>query len=151
MDDYEPRFDRPDTHTVCDICGTVIPLGMEYVTICAEDESGAVIGHLVAHPECADALNEREIAALLGAVVGDDADDLDEILPLERCCLCGDFIGEDDYLNLIEPMLPGDPTSPLVATSFHIACYRDDPDGVQRALDEEILKQRLRRTDDREI
>ncbi len=131
----------PEIRVRCDICGREIAPDVEYVDITAEDDNGNPIGHIIAHAYCADALGEDELASLIGAVVGDDADDLDDLLPLERCCLCGDEIGSAEYLNLIEPMRPGDPTSPLVAATFHLACYRDDPDGVQRALDEEIIKQ----------
>jgi hypothetical protein len=37
-----------------------------------------------------------------------------------------------------------------VATTFHLSCYRDDPDGVQWALDEEVMQQRARREHARE-
>ena len=135
----------PEHAAICDICGAAIPHGTEYVNIAAEDESGAIIGTLTAHPHCAEHLNPSDVAALLGAAVGGDEDDLDALLPLERCCLCGDPIADKDYLNLIEAMHPGMVDGPLVATTFHLACYRDDPDGVQRALDEEVMKQRARR------
>ncbi len=138
--DYTPEY-----AVTCDICGAAIAQGTEYVNIAAEDESGAIIGTLVAHPHCAEHLNPADVAALLGAAVGNDEDDLDALLPLERCCLCGAPIAATDYLNLIEPMLPGIVDGPLVATSFHLACYRNDPDGVQRALDEEVMNQRERR------
>ena len=146
MDYRTNPFDyTPEYAVTCDICGAAIAHGTEYVNIAAEDESGAIIGTLSAHPHCAEHLNPSEVAALLGAAVGGDDDDLDALLPLERCCLCGDRIAGRDYLNLIEPMHPGVVDSPLVATSFHLACYRDDPDGVQCALDEEVMKQRARR------
>jgi len=135
----------PESAVICDICGAAIALGTEYVNIAAEDETGAIIGTLVAHPHCAERLNPSDVAAWLGAAVGSDEDDLDALLPLERCCLCGELIAGTEYLNLIEPMHPGVVDGPLVATSFHLACYRDDPDGVQRALDEEVMKQRARR------
>ncbi len=134
-----------DDALVCEICGATIPLGSEYVTIAAENEHGEIIGTLMAHAACADALSEDELGALMRTALGEQGDptpDYDEVLPLEHCCLCGGLIGDADYLNLIEPMHPGDPHSPLVATSFHADCYRADPDGVQRALDEEIQKQR---------
>jgi len=135
----------PESAVTCDVCGAAIAQGEEYVNIAAEDETGAIIGTLIAHPHCAEHLNPSDVAALLGAAVGSDEDDLDALLPLERCCLCGDPIADLEYLNLIEPMHPGVVDGPLVATTFHLACYRDDPDGVQRALDEEVMKQRTRR------
>ena len=57
---------------------------------------------------------------------------------------------DSDYINLIEPMHPGRVDGPLVATTFHLSCYRDDPDGVQWALDEEVMQQRARREHARE-
>ncbi len=135
----------PDYAATCDICGAAITLGTDYVNIAAEDEHGTIIGTLIAHPHCAEHLDPGDIAALLGAAVGTDEDDLESLLPLERCCLCGERIGERDYLNLIEPMHPGMVNGPLVATSFHLSCFREDPDGVEQALDEEVMKQRERR------
>lgn len=146
----DPFDHTPGYHMTCDICGAAIPLGTDYVNIAAEDESGSIIGTLVAHPHCAEHLNPSEIASLLGAAIGLDEDDLDDLLPLERCCLCGDQIAGRDYINLIEPMHPGRIDGPLVATTFHLCCWRDDPDGVQRALDEEIMQQRARREHARE-
>ncbi|MCA1669988.1 MAG: hypothetical protein LC793_21900 [Thermomicrobia bacterium] len=144
MDYRTNPFDfTPEYAITCDICGAAI--GTEYVNIAAEDETGAIIGTLIAHPRCAERLNPSDVAALLGAAVGGDEDDLDALLPLERCCLCGGPIADAGYLNLIEAMHPGVVDGPLVATSFHLACYRDDPDGVQRALDEEVMEQRARR------
>lgn len=140
--DYTPEY-----AAICDICGAAIAQGTEYVNIAAEDESGAIIGTLIAHPHCAEHLDPSDIAALLGAAVGDDEDELDALLPLERCCFCGGPIGETEFLNVIEAMHPGVVDGPLVATTFHLSCYRDDPDGVQRALDEEVMTQRARRLD----
>ena len=138
--DYTPEY-----AVTCDICGAAIPIGTDYVNIAAEDESGSIIGTLVAHPHCAEHLSPSEVASLLGAAVGTDEDDLDDLLPLERCCLCGEQIDAREYINLIEPMHPGQTDGPLVATTFHLSCWRDDPDGVQRALDEEVMQQRARR------
>jgi hypothetical protein len=140
-----PFDDTPGYAVTCDICGAAIAMGADYVNIAAEDETGAIIGTLVAHPHCAERLDRGEIAALVGATVGGDEDDLDAILPLERCCLCGGRIDARDYINLIEPMHPGRVNGPLVATTFHLSCYRDDPDGVQQALDDEVMQQRTRR------
>ncbi len=139
-----------DTRVICDICGEPIPLGAEYVRIAAENDDGEIIGNLVAHAACAEALSETEMDALMGEAMGDSDEpaELEDVLPLEHCCLCGDRIGEADHINFIEPMHPDDLHSPLVAASFHMACYRTDPDGVQRALDAEILKQRAERADD---
>lgn len=146
MEDREIRFhSMPDDAVTCDVCGEAINIGDDYVSIAAEDESGTTIGSLIAHPECADRLDPDDIPSLLNAATGMDAEELDDVLPLDRCCLCGDAIDDHDYINLIEPMHPGEPGSILVATTFHLACYREDPDGVQRALDDEILKQRTRR------
>lgn len=146
MDDRDIRFhSMPDDAVICDVCGEAINIGDDYVSIAAEDESGTTIGNLIAHPECADRLKPDDIPALLNAAVGIDAEDLDDVLPLDRCCLCGGAIGALDYINLIEPMHPGELDGTLVATTFHASCYRDDPDGVQRALDDEILTQRARR------
>ena len=144
-----------DTRVICDICGEPIPLGAEYVRIAAENDDGEIIGNLVAHSACAEALSEAEMDALMGEALGelsgavpdDEPTELEDVLPLERCCLCGDRIGEADHINFIEPMHPTDRNSPLVAASFHMACYRTDPDGVQRALDTEIAKQRAERDD----
>ena len=152
MKRYDPLSDpgADDDEIVCDICGGVIPLGSEYVTVAAENEEGEIVGHLIAHAACAESLDENELGAIIGAIVDDDNDSddpaamLDDILPLPNCCLCGDRIGEADYINFVEPMHPGNTHSPLVATTFHTACYRTDPDGVQRAIDEEIQKQRAR-------
>jgi len=137
--------DMPDEAVTCDVCGGRIPLGADYAYIDAADAFGNIIGSVIAHEECAAALDAEDVAAILGAAVGTDEETLDEVLPLERCCLCGVPIGEQDYLNLIEPMIPEETDGALVATSFHLACYRDDPDGVQRALDDEVMKQRARR------
>ena len=151
MDFHETRHDFTPEHAVtCDICGAAITLGAEYVNIAAEDETGAIIGTIVAHPACAEHLDPDEIVSLLGAAIGTDEDDLDHMLPLDHCCLCGGHIGDKEYINLIEPMRPGSTTGPLVATTFHLACYRDDPDGVQRALDEEVMQQRTRRDEMRD-
>lgn len=148
MEDRAYPFDHTPKHAVtCDICGAAILFGSEYVNIAAEDETGAIIGTLVAHPHCAEHIDPDEVASLLGAAIGTDGDDLDAILPLERCCLCGEQIDDRDYINLIEPMHPGRVNGPLVATTFHLSCYRDDPDGVQRALDEEVMQQRARHDD----
>jgi hypothetical protein len=145
-----PFDDTPEYAVTCDICGAAIAIGSDYVNIAAEEESGAIIGTLVAHPHCAEHLDREEIASLLGATVGSDRNDLDAVLPLERCCLCGERIDARDYINLIEPMHPGRVDGPLVATTFHLSCYRDDPDGVQWALDEEVMQQRARREHARE-
>lgn len=148
MEDRVDPFDyTPDYAVTCDICGAAILLGSDYVNIAAEDETGAIIGTLVAHPHCAEHIDADEIASLLGAAVGSDGDDLDAVLPLERCCLCGEHIADREYINLIEPMHPGRVDGPLVATTFHLACYREDPDGVQQALDDEVMRQRARRDD----
>jgi hypothetical protein len=145
--DYRDTQYNPtsDDIIMCDICGAAIALGSDYVSIAAEAEDGTIIGTIVAHAHCADTLSQEQIANLLGGTVGTDADTLAEQLPLARCCLCGGPMNDEEYVNLIEPMFPGDTNGPLVATSFHAACYRSDPDGVQRALEEEIMKQRQRR------
>ena len=145
--DYRDTQYNPtsDDIVICDICGAAIAIGADYVSIAAEAEDGTIIGTIIAHAHCADTLSQEQIANLLGGTVGTDAEAMAERLPLARCSLCGQSIGEEDYINLIEPMFPGETDGPLVATSFHAACYRDDPDGVQRALDEEIMKQRQRR------
>ncbi len=143
-----PYNPTSDDILICDICGGTIAIGSDYVSIAAESEDGTIVGTLIAHAHCATLLSQEEIAARLGAAVGTDAEAMAEHLPLPRCCLCGDAIGERDYINLIEPMFPGESDGPLVATSFHADCYRADPDGVQRALDEEIMKQRQRRLDE---
>lgn len=139
-----------DDLLLCDICGGAIATGSDYVSIAAESEDGTIVGTLIAHAHCATLLSQEEIAARLGAAVGTDAAAMAEHLPLPRCCLCGDAIGEQDYVNLIEPLFPGEPGGPLVATSFHAGCYRVDPDGVQCALDEAIMKQRQRYLDEGE-
>lgn len=141
----DPFDDTPDYAVTCDICGAAIVLGADYVNIAAEDETGAIIGTLVAHPHCAEHLDRDEIASLLGAATGDDGDDLDAVLPLECCCLCGERIDAREYINLIELMHPGRADGPLVATTFHLSCYRDHPDAVQQALDDEVMQQRARR------
>jgi hypothetical protein len=146
MENRVNPFDEiPDSAVTCDICGAAIAFGAEYVNIAAEDETGAIIGTLVAHPHCAEHLDREEIASLVGATLGSESDNLDAVLPLERCCLCGERIDNREYINLIEAMHPGRVDGPLVATTFHLSCYRDDPDGVQRALDEEVMQQRTRR------
>jgi hypothetical protein len=149
--DYRDTQYNPtsDDSIVCDICGATIAMGSEYVSIAAEAEDGAIVGTIVAHAQCAETLSQEQIAQLLGGTVGTDEDEVAERLPLARCCLCAEAIGERAYINLIERMFPGDLDGPLVATTFHMSCYRDDPDGVQRALEEEIMKQRQRRLHER--
>ncbi len=89
-----PFDDSPDYAVTCDICGAAIAMGADYVNIAAEDESGAIIGTLIAHAHCAEHLDREEIAALVGATVGSDSDALETVLPLERCCLCGERIDD---------------------------------------------------------
>lgn len=142
------RYPTPDDTILCDLCGGAIATGSDYVRIAAESEDGTIVGTLIAHAQCATLLSQEEIAARLGAAVGTDAESMAAHLPLPRCCLCGHAMGARDYVNFIEPLFPGEPGGPLVATTFHADCYRADPDGVQRALDEEVIRQRQRRLDE---